>query len=123
MKRIIIILTAFFVFSNQVFCQAPATKENVRTLLEITGSAKVGIMVLENMINTYKKSLPAVPDEFWQNLSSEFKAETLIDLLTPIYARHYSDAEVLKLIEFYKSPLGKKVIEKMPLIAQESYTA
>ena len=116
-----ILLAAFFIISFQVFCQQPATKENVRTLLELTGSAKLGAIVMENMMNSFKQSLPAVPNEFWQDFKAELKSDTLIDLLVPIYTNHYSNEEILKIIEFYKTPLGKKVIEKTPLIMQESY--
>ncbi len=120
MKKIAL-LSTLFIFSITTFSQTTATTGHIKSLLEITGSAKLGVQMMENMAATFKKSLPEVPDQFWKDFLAEAKPDTLIELLMPIYSKHFSDEEVLHLIEFYKTPLGKKVIEKMPLIAQESY--
>jgi hypothetical protein len=36
-----------------------------------------------------------------------------------VYARHFTADEIAKLIEFYNSPLGGKLVREQPLIAQE----
>lgn len=120
MKKLIVIIILYS-FAYNGYSQTPATKEHVKTLLEMMGSGKLGIQIMENMIATWKKSAPEVPNDFWDDYMKDVKPETLVDLTIPIYIKHYSDEEILQLIEFYKTPLGKKVIEQMPLIAQESY--
>lgn len=40
--------------------------------------------------------------------------------IAPIYAKDYSDKEMLALVDFYKSPLGQKTQEVTPFITQES---
>lgn len=107
---------------SKCFTQTTSSKEHAKMLLEITGSAKLGTQVMRNMISTFKKSMPSVPDIFWEDFLKEAKPEMLIDLLIPVYIKYYSDEELVKLIEFYKTPLGKKVTETLPLIAQDSYT-
>jgi hypothetical protein len=47
------------------------------------------------------------------------KAEDLVNLIIPIYDRNFTDEEVKQLIIFYSSPVGKKILEKMPPIMQE----
>lgn len=89
------------------FGQTPPTKDHVRSLLEITGSGKVGIQVMGSMITSYKKSMPSVPDVFWDDFLKSAKPEALIDLMIPIYAKYYTDEEIVQLIAFYKTPLGK----------------
>lgn len=116
-----VLLSTVFIFSINAFSQTSATREHIKSLLEITGSAKLGVQMMENMAATFKKSLPEVPDQFWKDFLLEAKSDTLIELLIPAYTKHFSDEEIIHLIEFYKTPLGKKVVEKMPLIAQESY--
>jgi uncharacterized protein len=120
MKKLILIITLYFLSFNS-YSQTPATKEHIKTLLEMTGIAKIGVQMMENMLVTFKKSAPNAPTEFWDEFMKEVKPETLIELTIPAYAKHYTDEEVLQLIDFYRTPLGKKVIEKMPLVAQESY--
>jgi len=116
-----ILLSAVFIFTIKAFSQTPATREHIKSLLELTGSAKLGIQMMENVIATYKKSLSTVPDQFWKDFLAEAKSDSLIDLIVPVYGRHFSDEEVVQLIEFYKTPLGRKVIEKLPFITQECY--
>ena len=41
------------------------------------------------------------------------------DLIT-LYTTNFSEAELKGLIEFYQSPLGKKVMEKMPTLSAQS---
>ena len=40
--------------------------------------------------------------------------------LIKLYTTNFSEAELKGLIEFYQSPLGKKVMEKMPALSQQS---
>jgi uncharacterized protein len=115
-------LIAFlFILSNSCYSQLTATKDHINTLLEMTGAGKIGVQVMENMIATFRKSMPNVPSDFWDEFLKDAKPETLIELMIPVYAKHYTDEEIVQLIDFYRTPLGKKVIEKLPLISQESY--
>ena len=40
--------------------------------------------------------------------------------LVKLYTSNFSESELKGLIEFYQSPLGKKVMEKMPALSAES---
>lgn len=60
----------------------------------------------------------------------EVMAETVAALLpryveqmSEIYARTYTDAELMGLIEFYSSPVGRSVLEKTPGLAPEASRA
>jgi uncharacterized protein len=116
------LLVSLSILIGHCFAQKSASKEHVKTLLEVTGSAKVGLQVMSNMISTMKKSHPSIPEKFWDDFLKEAKPEEMIDLMIPIYAKHFTDEDVIGLIEFYNTPLGKKVTSTLPLIAQESYS-
>jgi hypothetical protein len=45
------------------------------------------------------------------------------DLMAKIYASNFTEQELKDLVAFYKTPLGKKVIEKEPLAMEQSMTA
>jgi hypothetical protein len=49
--------------------------------------------------------------------------ESLIDLLVPVYKKHFSEQDLKDAIEMYKTPIGKKISEKTPIIAQETMQA
>jgi hypothetical protein len=58
---------------------------------------------------------------FSNKLHERYKAEDLIDRLIPVYDRNLTHEEIVGLIQFYESPLGRRVIEVMPQIMQESF--
>lgn len=119
-------LTVAFLFSGFTllgFSQDTSKISSIKTLLEITGSGKLGVQVIQNMFASYKKSMPNVPDEFWNNFIKEVNPEVLTTMIIPIYDKYYTAEEINKMIEFYQTPLGKKIISTMPQIMQESMQA
>ncbi|HEU5052900.1 MAG TPA: DUF2059 domain-containing protein, partial [Hanamia sp.] len=104
MKKILIVLS-FFVSSNFVNAQIDSGRAaHVRELLEITGSAKLGIQMINSLINTFEQQNPDVPAEFWNGFKKEVNTSDLINIIIPIYTKYYSDDDILQLIQFYKTP-------------------
>lgn len=119
MKRIIF-FALLFIASHAAFSQTATNKEKkVRELLEITGAAKLGVQMSQSLFKDFEKTFSSVPQEFWQKLKAEFKAETLADLVVPVYMKYYTEEELDELIKFYNTPIGKKTIALMPQIMQE----
>lgn len=48
---------------------------------------------------------------------------SLIEMLVPIYQKHFSEQDLKDAIDLFKTPIGKKISEKSPIIAQESMQA
>ncbi len=42
--------------------------------------------------------------------------------MLPIYGQHYSEDEILKLINFYRSDLGQKTLQLTPVISRSITT-
>ena len=120
MKKLILILFVFAI-TGSAFSQADSTKHHARELLEVTGSGNLGLQMMQNIFNSFKNQFPQVPGEFWVELSKEITGKELMELVIPIYSKYYTDDELVKLIQFYRSPLGQKVVQKLPLISQDSY--
>ena len=40
--------------------------------------------------------------------------------MVKLYTTNFSEQELKDLVKFYQSPLGKKVLEKMPAVTQQS---
>jgi hypothetical protein len=43
-----------------------------------------------------------------------------LDMVVPIYAKHFTHKEIKALLKFYQTDLGRKTIKVWPLILQES---
>jgi hypothetical protein len=106
---------------STTFAQTPKTKTAaIKELLELTGSAKMGVLLGQTVMNKFRKSQSNVPEEFWVEAAKEFNADNFIELIIPIYESNYSEIEINGLIAFYKTTLGQKVISTMPTIMGES---
>ena len=139
MKKRLLILCSFMVINSWVPAlaqegfhnnrRAPLTtraKEgDVRRLLQTMGAGKVGAQIMGQMFATMRSSMKQVPQNLWEELMGEFRAEfspeKIIELNVPIYSRHYTQGEIKRLIAFYESPLGRKVTSVAPFIAKEAY--
>jgi N-glycosylase/DNA lyase len=105
------------------FSQDSAKIASIKELLEVTGSGKLGVQAVQNMIASYRQNLPSVPEEFWNEFMKEVNTEVLTTMVIPIYDKYYSLEELNAIIAFYKTPIGKKVIATLPQIMQESMQA
>lgn len=121
MKKVILVI--FFIVSTFTSFSQDSTKiKNIKTLLELTGSAKLGIQMMNNIIESYKRTYPDLQSAttFWADFQKEMSIEDLISRMIPVYEKYYTDEDIKKLIAFYQSPVGKKVIATMPEVMQES---
>ena len=117
------------------FAQAPdeAFRKDIMKLLDLTGSSKLGIQMANMLsgqfldgIRRMKPDVPARAIEVAKELLNEefTKAFESPDGLTPelvtIYAKHFTQQEVLGLIAFYETELGRKAVATLPQLMQES---
>lgn len=119
MKKLLLLFTVFI--TTSVFAQPDSARKHARHLLEIMGSAQLGEQTMKTMIASYKQQMSDVPSEFWDNFLKEAKMDDLLELIIPIYVKHFTAKELLQLIAFYKTPLGQKVVSTLPMITGESY--
>jgi len=103
--------------------QTSTKREKIQKLLEISGAGKIGIQVMNQMMSNFKSSYNTVNQQFWDDFKNEVKAEDIVNLVIPIYEKHYSEQDIEQLIIFYKSPIGQKAIAVTPVISQESMVA
>jgi uncharacterized protein len=96
--------------------------ELVRKIFEITGSENLFRTSIVQIIQIYKQQKFNIPESYWNSLEKEFmdvSINDLTDMILPIYKKYYSKDDLIKLIEFYQTPVGKKLIETQPSIAKE----
>jgi uncharacterized protein len=103
----------------------PATTATIRRLLDLTGAAQLALRGMEAMIPAQREASPQVPAVFWDAFLERARREIshLVDEMVPIYAAHFTPAQLTELVRFYESPLGRHVAEVQPLVTQESIQA
>ena len=111
----------------------PAKEADIRRLMEMLGSQKMGEQMGESILQQVRPALENMlpPGERRQEillrleekLRTQFQSPQLTDLVIPIYDRHLKQEEIAELIEFYQSPLGRRILEVMPGIMDEAQEA
>lgn len=130
-----IVFVFLFVISTVVYAEelTQEKKDLIVELNEITGGAKLGEMfashIMQNMNQMIRRANPSIPERAFQIVEEEtisaFREAmapggSFMESMFPIYNKYYTTDDLKGLIVFYKTPLGKKTIEVMPLLTQES---
>ncbi len=114
-----ILAIAFLVFG--VFTNAQSSKDvKIAELLETMGSTQAMKTSFEYMINYYKQNNPQISSQYWDNSLKHVDYNELVQKLVPVYSKHFTEQEIVDLLNFYNTSTGKKMIEKMPAILEES---
>jgi hypothetical protein len=101
----------------------PATEDQVRQLMEVVGVGKMLLQMNTQAVTTLQQSMPCVQPEFWQNYMDANQTQLFIGRLVPVYQKHFTADEMAGLLKFYRSPLGQKVINEMPITMAEANQA
>lgn len=109
---------------------APEKAKNLHRLMELTGSHNLARQMIEGMMASIKSNSQSANKEmeaqvlriFEEEMLKVFTAERVESLIFPIYDKYFSDDEIIALIAFYESPLGKKTTSVLPQIMNESLT-
>ena len=93
--------------------------QQVRQLFEVMHLSQSFDQMNAQMAGMMSQAVPCVPVSYWQNFIDADGRKQLLDQMVPIYQKHFTAADVAGLLKFYKSPLGQKVITRMPLAMAE----
>ena len=115
MKKPIIILALIVTFFTS-HSQNESYKDVLLEYMEVQGS-----------LDSFNSSI----DQMSQMMGGQIEADklkpimdemflSLVDALVPVYKNHLSIQDLKDGIEMYKTPIGKKIAQKTPLITQET---
>ena len=128
-RPVILVLAAALLSAAAPASSEDLPEEEVRKralalrVMKVTGATAQGDQVAYGLLGQLRPGYPAVPEEVWGELRSNFALEEIIELSLPIYTRNFDEQELAQLVEFYESPIGQKMIERMPVVMQESTLA
>ena len=117
MKKIII---RFALLISLNFVQS---QENYKSLVVDFMSAQGQFETFNATIDQMASMMALTLDDSEKELLSKEVMGSLVDLLVPIYKNHFTEQDLKEAIELYKTPIGKKISEKTPIIAQETMQA
>jgi uncharacterized protein len=92
----------------------------VREIIRVTGAEQIGAQMSASLLHQLAQSYPDVTPDVWTELAASLDPVEATELMVPVYAQHFSTAELRELLGFYTTPLGQKVVREMPAVLQES---
>jgi uncharacterized protein len=107
----------------------PGKEADIRRLLELTGAKALVVQTMNDLSQSLKpvltNSLP--PGDYREKLVNLFfvkfmakaDSQTLVDLAIPEYDKNFTYEEILGLIQFYQTPVGKKAISVLPQLMSD----
>jgi hypothetical protein len=115
MKKPIVILALIVTFFTS-HSQNESYKDVLLEYMEVQGS-------LDSFNNSIDQMSQMMGGQIEANKLKPIMDEmflSLVDALVPVYKNHLSIQDLKDGIEMYKTPIGKKIAQKTPLITQEA---
>jgi len=94
-------------------------KEKVDLIVQLVKVSGIAHNMQANIQRVIKKA----PKDRRLEMENLFDISGVIEAIIPVYNNYYTEEEIKKLIQFYESPVGKKLLEVTPKIIVESAKA
>src|SRR5467141_2500326 len=105
----------------------------IRELMEVTGAKNLGQQLIEAGMEQFRSSvLDSQPDNprarqfvdaFVVRFQKHFDADSLNERVIPIYDKYLTAEDLQGLLDYYHSPLGKRMLKVLPEVTRESQAA
>jgi uncharacterized protein len=99
-----------------------SSEQLTRKLLEVSGAADLGKQVADGMLESFRK-MSNLPPGFIDRFKQNIQPESLVELIVPIYMKHFDRETIMAAIRFYRSAPGQRIVKTLPTVTAESMEA
>lgn len=110
-----------------------AKRNDIKKLIVSTGGDKIAAQfagaVTQSLAHSLKQAHPDMPERVFVSLRQELTVmftdrmnapDGMIDRVVPVYHKHFTHEEILELLAFYQTGIGRKAIDVLPNVVGES---
>ena len=111
----------------------PQKEAHIRELMEVTGAKNLGQQLIEAGMEQFRSSVqdsqPNNPrakqfaDAFVARFPKHFAPDSLTERVIPIYDKYLTTDDLKGLLDYYRSPLGQRMLKALPEVTRESQAA
>jgi len=111
----------------------PQKDARIRELMDVTGAKNMGQQLIEAGMEQFRSSvLDSQPDNprakqfvdaFVVRFQKHFDADSLNERVIPIYDKYLTAEDLQGLLDYYRSPLGQRMLKVLPEVTRESQEA
>ena len=124
------LLAAVALASTGAAQEPPATIDSVRAqlarqMLQRMQAADQIIQAMEQALQTERRSNAEVPAVFWDRFVQRVRErkDELVELMVPIYAAAFTADELSALLQFFDTPIGRRLAETQAQITTQAAKA
>jgi len=127
---VVVLSTLCVVAAHAADDVSASERKKILELMEIIGAKNIGRQVAvsfsQQLSYGLKQAQPDIDPEAFKIVASITDEELskhsgeLRDKMVPLYAKHFTEADLDALLAFYRSAIGRKTVETMPALMQES---
>ncbi|MBB1280339.1 DUF2059 domain-containing protein [Pseudoalteromonas sp. SR41-1] len=128
-----VLLLSLLIFSSSLYAEQNTKQQKIDEL--------ISVMNLDSMVDSMygqvegmmkgmsdqmgvKPSEQAIFDKYYSDMTTVLKTEMswakMQPMMVNVYDKHFSEQEIADMLAFYKTDTGQKILEKMPVVMQES---
>ena len=128
-----VLLLSLLIFSSSLYAEQNSKQQKIDELINVMNmDAMVDSMYgqVEGMMKGMsdqmgiKPSEQAIFDKYYGDMTTVLKTEMswakMQPMMISVYEKHFSEQEIADMLAFYKTDTGQKILEKMPVVMQES---
>lgn len=123
MKKILFCLVAFLTLAIASIAQDnKAYEATMVKMLEVSKSMDAMKQLAPQIMAMVKQQAPAAPQKFWDELEKTMVTmyDQIIKGMIPVYQKYLTIEDIRAIIDFYETPVGKKLAESNTKIAVEA---
>ena len=108
-------------------------RADIGKLMQVTGAAQLGAQMVSTItaqvLEGMKRSQPSLPERAVAIVREVLDAElakafsgsqSMMPDIVAVYAKQFTQDDVRGMVAFYESPLGRKMIQAMPAVLQDT---
>ena len=128
-----VLLLSLLIFSTNLYAEQTAKQQKIDELVNVMDmDSMVDSMYaqVEGMMQNMSVQMGVKPDEkaifdkYYADMTEVLKTKMSWKKMQPmiiqVYDKHFSEQEIADMLAFYKTDTGQKILEKMPVVMQES---
>ena len=101
-----------------------ASEDQIREYLSLTGAVKLSHNEMAAALDAMQTTaVPYLPASYWADMKAEFLKMDVASIFVPVYQRYFSHDDMQAVINFYRSPAGKKVLNLQPMVIRDGEVA
>lgn len=98
----------------------PITPAQIAEMQQLTGATEMKKRIVSSAMEYYRRSFPPyIPQDVVDDLEKSLQNADIESHAAEIYPKYISTEDAAKIIEFYKSPAGQRLIEAQPYMMTE----